>query len=256
MQLLTEANPRDPVLDMALTHALLRRVGAGELPELARVFVPGPTMAFSRLDALRDGFPVARQAAVAYGWTPLVRLGGGHAAAYDSGAVVLELITRTVGVGTAIQERFAAGTELLVAALADAGVAAEVGELPREYCPGRWSVHLPGGPKVAGAAQRNIRGATLFAAAVVVTGGARLRKALLAVYAGLELDWDPATAGAVEDGVPGARPGDIAAALSAQVGRRHGGLERATISPETHALAQQLRASHLAGPTSAGPARP
>lgn len=231
---------------MALTHALLRRVGSGELAELARVFVPGPTMAFSRLDVLRDGFPTARQAAVAYGWTPLVRLGGGHAAGYGSGAVVFELITRTAGVGTAIQERFAAGTDLVIAALADAGVAAEVGELPREYCAGRWSVHLPGGPKIAGAAQRNIRGATLFAAVIVVTGGARLRKALVAVYAALGLDWDPSTAGAVEDGFPGARPGDIAAALSAQVGRRHGGLERATISPETHALAAELRGSHVA----------
>lgn len=246
MQLITEAHPQDPVLDMALTHALLRRVGAGERPEVARVFVPGPTLAFSRLDALREGFPAARAAAVAHGWTPLVRLGGGNAAAYDGGSVVVELITRTDGVGFGIQERFAAGTELIVAALAGTGVATQTGELPREYCPGRWSIHLPGGPKIAGAAQRNIRGASLFATAVVVGGGRRLRAGLVAVYAALGLDLDPATAGAVEDGVPGVRPGDVAAAVTAAIGARCGPLTRGTLDPATRALAEELRAGHVA----------
>jgi octanoyl-[GcvH]:protein N-octanoyltransferase len=246
VQLITEGHPADPVLDMAVTHALLRRVGAGELPDVARVFVPGPTLAFSRLDALRDGFPVARAAAAAHGWTPVVRLGGGHAAAYGGGAVVVELITRTEGVGFGIQERFAAGTELIVAALAGAGVGVETGELPREYCPGRWSIHLPGGPKIAGAAQRNIRGASLFATALVVTGGARLREGLVAVYDALALDWDPATAGAIDDGVPGVRIGDVAAAVTATLAARRGPLTRGALDPATLALAEELRAGHVA----------
>lgn len=246
MLLLTEAHPRDPVLDMAVTHALLRAVGAGDLPPLARVYVPGPTLAFSRVDALAPGFRAATDAARAFGWTPLVRLGGGHAAGYDQGSVVLELITAEDGVTTAVQERFAAGTAVLLDGLADAGVDCVVGELPREYCPGRWSVHLAGagGGKIAGAAQRNIRGASLFATAVVVTGAPRLRKALVAVYSALGLDWDPATVGAVEDAVPGARPGDVAAALIAAVGRAHGGLERGTLTPQILGAAESLRVAH------------
>jgi hypothetical protein len=58
MRLLRAAHPHDPLLDMALSAALLERVAAGA-DEVARVFRPGPTMAFGRLDALRPGFPDA-----------------------------------------------------------------------------------------------------------------------------------------------------------------------------------------------------
>lgn len=244
MELLVAGHPSAPALDMALSHALLLAVARGERPETARIFRPGATIAFGRLDELRDGYPAARAAAAARGWRPVMRLGGGRAAGYDGGSVVVELVTRSARVAEGLQERFAAGVDLLVAGLADAGVETAVGELRGEYCPGRWSVHLPGGPKVAGAAQRSIRGASLFTAAVVVEGGDRLRDALVAVYAALDLDWDPATAGAAEDAVAGVTAAAVAAALTTRLAERAGPLAPAVVDPALLATAQRLLPQH------------
>jgi hypothetical protein len=43
----------------------------------------------------------------------------------------------------------------------------------------------------------------LFSSVVVVENSAPIREVLTASYAALGLDWDPATAGAVDDLVPG-----------------------------------------------------
>ena len=66
------------------------------------------------------------------------------------------------------------------------GIVARVGELPGEYCAGEWSVNAAG-VKLAGTAQRSIRGASLVTAMLIVEGGARLRAALVDVYAALEI---------------------------------------------------------------------
>lgn len=242
VQLLTEACSDAPALDMAVSHALLRQVAAGEREECARVYRPGATLAFGRLDALRDGFGPAQDAARAHGFAPVVRLGGGRAAAYDAGSVVVELVTRTAAITDGVQERFAAATAVLADALAAVGVATEVGELPGEYCPGRWSLHLPGGPKVAGAAQRTIKGASLVTAVIVVEGGDRIRAALEDVYAALALDWDPATAGAADAGRPGLTSTAVAGAVVDAL-RRRGPLDVAALDARTLARAEELLAA-------------
>ena len=92
MELLRERHPSDPVLDAAITHALLRQVGAGERPPTARIFRPGGDDGLRPSRCAGDGYAAARAAAVEHGYTPLLRLGGGHAAGYDAGAVLVELI--------------------------------------------------------------------------------------------------------------------------------------------------------------------
>jgi lipoate-protein ligase A len=212
VQLLTAAHPGDPARDVAITHGLLRRVAARELPATARVYRPGPTLAFGKLDAHARGYEAATRSARAHGFVPMLRLGGGRAAAYHEGCLVVEFVAPQDGVVSAIADRFAAGSTLLVDALARVGVEAAIGELAGEYCPGAWSVHA-GGVKLAGPAQRSIRGAALWTAFVAVEDGARLRAVLTDVYAALELDWQPSTAGAAED----VRPGVTVAAVQAAV---------------------------------------
>jgi octanoyl-[GcvH]:protein N-octanoyltransferase len=243
VRLTTVSHPHEPVLDMALSHALLRGVAAGDLPEISRVFRPGPTMAFGRLDALRPGYERARAAAGAQGWTPVLRLGGGHAAAYDENAVVVELITRTASISDGTQERFASGSKIVTEALAGLGVETVNAQLAGEYCPGRWSLHLRDGPKVAGAAQRSIRGASLFTAVVVVSGGDRLREVLVAVYDALGLPWTPSTAGAIGDDRPDVRPGDVVDAVVGEL-RRTRGAAGTTIAAATIAEARKLVTLH------------
>lgn len=239
MRLITARHPDDPVLDMALTDALLRRVGAGDAEPAARVYRPGPTLAFGRLDAIRDGYAAARAAAVAHGLTPVLRLGGGRAAAYDEGSVVVDVVSREGVVAEGIERRFAAATELVAGACRSAGIDVEVGELPGEYCPGRWSLHA-GGVKVAGLAQRSVKGASLVSAVIVVAGGDRIRAALVDVYAALGLEWDPRTAGAAEDVVASARAAEVERACAAALG----GPVEAGFDAATAALAGELRARH------------
>ena len=241
VRLIRTAHPGEPALDMALTHALLDEVAAGG-EEVARVFRPGPTLAFGRLDQLRPGFPAAVAAAREHGFAPVLRLGGGHAAAYDAGSVVVEVVTREPAVAEGIERRFRAGTALLVEALRAAGVDPAVGELPGEYCPGTWSVHA-GGVKLGGTAQRSVRGASLLGAVLTVEGGDRLRAALVDVYAALGLAWDPSTAGAAEDLAPGATAQAVEQALIAALDAAD-----AELGPTTLEHARALQAAHTLHP--------
>ena len=61
--LLREAFPERPALDMAVSHALLLRVAEGARPAAVRIYEPGPTVAFSKLDTHAPGFAAACDAA-------------------------------------------------------------------------------------------------------------------------------------------------------------------------------------------------
>jgi octanoyl-[GcvH]:protein N-octanoyltransferase len=144
----------------------------------------------------------------------MLREGGGHAVVYDQRSVVVEEWTPNAEIVIGIQERFDAGTARIAEALRSLGLDPDVGELPGEYCAGAHSVSLEG-IKVAGTAQRIVRGRALFAAVVLVGGGDLIRAAVTDIYAALELDWDPATAGAIQDVAPHITPEAVEAALRA-----------------------------------------
>lgn len=193
------ARPDDP--DAVL--ALLRGVAAGSLPPTLRIHRVAPTVAFGRSDALRPGYPDARAAAARHGFTPVVRAPGGHAAAYDEGSVVFELVVASGSPVDGLHELFERTSPALAEALRSLGVDAHVGAVPGEYCRGEFTVNARGAVKLVGTAQRRIRGASLLGGFVTVHGAARLRAVLVDVYAALGLDWVPASLGAVEDEVPG-----------------------------------------------------
>lgn len=203
------------MLDIAVTHALLREVAAGRRGSALRVFRPGPTVAFGRLDALRHGFAAACDAARRHGHTPVIRPAGGHAAVYDPRSVVVEHVTAEEDVTAGLQERFVAQSELLRDVLARLGLDARIGELRGEYCAGAHSINLGGRLKVVGIAQRAIRGAALTTAVVTVEDGPHLRAVIEDVYVALGLDVVPATAGTIDELLPGttaARVADLVAA--------------------------------------------
>jgi octanoyl-[GcvH]:protein N-octanoyltransferase len=243
VRLLRDSFPERPALDIAISHALLTRVGAGELEETVRLYRPGSTLAFGRLDALRPGFRRAGAAARAHGFEPVVRLAGGHAAAYDADALIYEEITPQLDVTAGLHERFRDGAALLAGALDDLGVDARVGEIPGEYCAGAYTVSASGRLKLVGVAQRAVRGAALLTAFVIVAGGARLRAALVDVYEALELAWDPQTAGALDDVLPGASIGAVEDALVTARARDRE-LAVAAIDEPTLELARRLEARH------------
>jgi octanoyl-[GcvH]:protein N-octanoyltransferase len=190
----------DPVLDVALPHALLELVAERRRPRpVLRHYRPHPTVAFGRRDVFLDGFPDAVAAARRHGFAPVIRGAGGRAAAYHEGCLILEEIMpaeQTIG---GIRERFAADAGRQADALRSLGLDARVGEVPGEYCPGEFSVNARGRVKLIGAAERIIRGAWLHSSVVVVQSAGPIRDVLVEVYGALGLDWDPKTAGAVTD---------------------------------------------------------
>jgi len=243
VQLLRDGLAEHPALDAAVSHALLRRVAAGEVPPTLRLYRPGATLAFGRLDRLRPGYDDAVAAARAHGFEPVQRLPGGHAAAYHPGCVLIEIIRPEPAVAEGIHRRFADGSALLAAALAMVGLVVEVGQRPGEYCPGGWSAHA-NGIKLAGPAQKSIRGASLWTAFVAVEDGARIRGVLAATYDALQLAWRHETAGAAADVIAGLRVSDVERALLDQLSRTEE-LELTDIGGDTVTLARRLVERHV-----------
>jgi octanoyl-[GcvH]:protein N-octanoyltransferase len=223
-------------LELAVSHALLTRVAAGELPSTLRVYRPAPAVAFGKLDTLRPGYEQAVAAARAHGYEPVLRLPGGHAAAYHTQSLALDVVYALDDPVLGTHDRFRDEGARLAGALATLGVDARVGEVPGEYCPGAYSVNARGRIKLVGTAQRLVRGGALLGASIVVGDGASIRAVLTDVYAALEFDWTATTAGAVEEEVPGVSLDDVERAVIASFDD----LQPATLDAETLALAHRL----------------
>jgi lipoate-protein ligase A len=120
---------------------------------------------------------------------------GGHAVVLGAGSLCVGFAEPAASFeGT--QQRYERFTAALIETFAAVGVQAEQGELPGEWCPGAWSIRS-GEVKLAGLAQRAIRGAA-WAEAVVRLGTDPDADAVLTeVYAALGLPLDPATLGCV-----------------------------------------------------------
>jgi lipoate-protein ligase A len=238
----------DPVLDLALATALLQAVAAGQRGPVIRVYRPAPTVAFGRRDSFLAGFGRAAAAATSAGFTPAIRSAGGRAAAYHDECLVIDEIVPARDAMADVDARFAAEAESQAQALRDLGIDARVGEVPGEYCPGRFSVNARGETKLIGAAQRIISGAWLFSSVVVVGARAPVRAVLEQVYAALGLDWDPGSVGAIADELRGATVEQVQAALLAQLRGRYR-LVPSVIRDEETAAARDLIGRHRVAPS-------
>lgn len=202
-----------PQQDMDLSTQLLADFADPEIPGRLRVHSPHPTAAFSRIDALAEGFPAAQDAARRHGFVPLIRPAGGRLAAYHVGALVLDLVARHPHPRNDFRERFAVLGEHLAAGLRSLGVPAGVGAVLGEYCPGEFSVNAAGTTKLVGTAQRLTRHGYLFSAVVLVTDPGPVREVLVDAYAALGFDWRPASVGCVADHVLDVTVADVEDAL-------------------------------------------
>lgn len=183
--------------DQAFSRGLLERVARGELDGAIRIWAPEPALALSRLDELRPGADAARGAAARAGIESVRRLSGGHAVVLGAGSICVGFAepAETFAGTDARYERL---TRALVNGLAALDVAAEHGELAGEWCPGSWSVRA-GGVKLAGLAQRAIKGAAWVDAVVDFAPDAASRDLLRQVYAALELPLDMDTVTSVTE---------------------------------------------------------
>jgi lipoate-protein ligase A len=248
MRLLRASFPDRPAVDAAIGDALL---AAGLEEPVLRIARPGPTVGFGRLDAIRPGFGAAVVAARAHGFEPVLRTPGGHAAAYHHGSVLVELVGADPDPIPGMRARFADMAERLAEALRALGIDARVGEVPRAYCPGEYSVNAEGRVKLAGIAQRIVRHAWMVGAHLVVEDGEPVRRVLADVYAALELDVDIATAAAVEEVAPGITVDDVERAVIAAFPVTG----RTPLAADLAAAAERLADRHVPGAALSGPAR-
>lgn len=222
--------------DLEYGITLLRAAQSGVLvAPLVRLYRPRPTVAFGQRDVRLDGFDEARQACRRHGFEPVVRRAGGRAAAYHRGSLVVDHLEPDADAMQGFRDRFAGFGELFARVFRDTGVPAVVGEIPGEYCAGEFSVHTPlpsradgsarGPVKLVGTAQRVVRGAWLFSSSVIVEDPEPIRAVLVDVYRALGLDWDPSTAGAAADAVPGITVESYAQRLRRAYGVAHGSVQ-------------------------------
>ena len=248
LQVVRETFPDRPGFGTAVSRAVLLRVAAGELPPTVRLHQPGRILAFGRMDVAAAGFGDAVRAARAAGFDPVVRIAGGRAAVYHEGTIALSLATPDPRPAARTHARFEELAELIAAALRELGVDARVGEVPGEYCPGEWSVNARGRTKLVGIGQRIVSGGAHLGVVIVVRDSALVRDVLIPVYEALGLEWDPATAGSVEDELGGANLDAVGdAVLRGMVAAGHE-LVETELDRDTLALAERLLPDHRPAP--------
>jgi lipoate-protein ligase A len=203
--------------DHAISRSLLDRVAGGQAERAVRIWTPVPALALSRLDELRTGAAAATAAATRAGIDTVRRVSGGHAVVLGSGSFCAGFAEPAASFeGT--QGRYERLSAALIAAFADVGVEAEHGALDGEWCPGTWSIRA-NGVKLAGLAQRAIKGAAWVEAVVDLAPDRAARSLLIEVYAELDLPLEPSTLGSVSE-VRGHAVGfdELAAALLERLG--------------------------------------
>lgn len=218
LTLIRESRPGP--LDIAISHSILAAVAAEEMGPTLRLHIPAAMVAFGRADRVTPGYPAAVRAARAHGFAAAERLAGGRAAVFHESTIAFSLALPVADPKTGINDRFELIAKLMVDAFETLGVDARVGEVPGEYCPGRWSVNVAGKVKVMGVGQRLVRGAAHIGGVVVVDDGDPIRDVLIPVYRALGLDWDPRTAGSLADRSPGVTTDLVMEAVRKQFAER------------------------------------
>ena len=244
--------PQPDEMDTAVSHAALRLVARGEIPETLRLHRPAAVVAFGPRDRVATGFGPAVTAARALGFGAIERLAGGRAAVFHQGTLAFSWAIPDPSPRQGIRPRFEEIAGIMAEAFRSLGVDARVGEVPGEYCPGEHSVNARGKAKLMGVGQRVVADAAHVGGVVVVTGAERIREVLIPVYEALQLDWDPATVGSLEDEVPGTTWEEAEAAILEAFASRYE-LEDGDLTEETLALARELVPRHAVG--TPGPVR-
>jgi lipoate-protein ligase A len=225
---------------------MLRSVGLGTRGESLRLYTPDNALLFSNLDARRPGYARAVEIAREAGYAPVTRLAGGHAAVFLEASVAFAWSSADAEAQRRIPDRFERLTRWVVHALCDLGLDARVGEVAGEYCPGEYSVNLDGSVKVMGVGQRVIRGAAHVGGVITVGATAELKEILIPIYAALDLEFVPETAGGLADFDSGLTTERTIEALIAAVDADGYSTTNATFDPDLHRAAQALTPLHSA----------
>ena len=223
---------------------MLRRVATGATDESVRLYVPDQALLFSSLDARRPGYARAVALARQAGFEPVLRLAGGHAAAFLESSMAFAWASADHDAHIHIQPRFEKLTRWIVEALNALGLDARIGEVPGEYCPGEFSVNIAGRVKVMGVGQRVIRGGAHVGGVLTIGQTDRLREVLIPVYEALGLEFQPTTAGGIADFEPALTPEIVIEAVLGRIRADGYAIDESAFSSATIAAAEALTPLH------------
>jgi len=207
----------DPLAYTAWVKEQLSSLKHGD-PAILRLRRPRPTAAFSPQDTAHPDYATVRDKARDFGFEPVERGTGGRLTMFDEGALAITLISAHREPHRYMMQRYELLAGSIAAALAKLGIAAQVGELPNEYCPGKFSVNAEGRVKLVGVAQRMNNRCFQMGAIISVERSDRACIGIANAYAGMGLDFDPATYGAITDLRPSLTYSDVCDAFADSVG--------------------------------------
>lgn len=242
--LIRRSFPYQPVFDTAVSHALLRRAGRGEIGETLRISTPGRMVAFGRQDMASPGYEDAAVQARQRGFAAIERLAGGRAAVFHPGTIAFAWTVPEMEARAGITTRFKEIANIVAGALDKLGLDVHVGEVPGEYCPGAYSVNARHQKKLMGVGQRVIRGAAHVGGVIVVNDSAAVRNVLVPVYGSLGVPWEPATVGSIEDELGAPRDISKVADVVIEEFADRFRLAEGLLDPETLAEAEALAPDH------------
>lgn len=163
---------------------------------------PRPTAAFSPQDTTHPDYERIKQQARSNGFEPVERGTGGRLTMFDEHALAITLIWPHAEPHEHTMRRYEIFSGVIVSALMKLGIDARVGELPGEYCPGKFSINAGGRVKLVGIAQRMNRRCVQMGAIIAVERSEAACMAIADAYSTMGLPFDPGTYGAVTDLVP------------------------------------------------------
>jgi octanoyl-[GcvH]:protein N-octanoyltransferase len=202
MELLLPDRFGDPATAYGYVRTIFEQVAAGTRPATLSITPSTRHVGVTRRDMFRPGFEGAVRAAGEMGYPVLVRSSGGGATAADRGTFGFSIIRPgdETESGRSIMERYAEAASLVLGAFSRLEVAAEVGEVRDEFCPGDHSIRVgdrEGGMKVVGIAQRITRRATSVGGIVLVEGDQELALVLERVYDSMNLPFRKESVGSL-----------------------------------------------------------
>jgi octanoyl-[GcvH]:protein N-octanoyltransferase len=163
---------------------------------------PRPTAAFSPQDRAHSNYEHVKELARASGFEPIERGTGGRLTMFDENALAITLIWPHLEPHRHTMRRYEILSGAIVSALVKLGIDARVGELPNEYCPGKFSINAGGRTKLVGIAQRMNRRCVQMGAIIAVERSERACVAIAGAYSAMALPFDPGTYGAITELVP------------------------------------------------------
>jgi octanoyl-[GcvH]:protein N-octanoyltransferase len=163
---------------------------------------PRPTAAFSPQDTTHPDYERIKALARAAGFEPVERGTGGRLTMFDEGALAITLLSPHPEPHLHTIKRYEMFSTAIAAALVKLGIDAHVGELPDEYCPGKYSINARGRVKLVGVAQRMNRRCVQMGAIITVQRSQAACDAVAVAYRSMGLTFDPVTYGAIAEIVP------------------------------------------------------